>query len=510
MLAIDLRNRRPPADRTAQARITDLAVGIRLRWPDLHPPLMIEWSEYLRLGLQGNTPWIFGPAERDPQRSWAVMSPGTFLWRVAVRPHDEAPRLVERDRARICCPPFTTRLREEVAHRPRPPGRAGPAAAVGDRARVRRTSGRHHPTGSRSSGSGPCRRVPFAVRLAVLAPAVEAAVLDVELGAVRVHREHDPDLAGVHDVGDAGVRCHSRLRASGGSGASSRGSCARRRGGGRRTGPRARPRRCATLSLIFAAHSSRPRWLVPMREPVDDGGVGRLDRGELRAAARRRCGSRDSRRGTRRGGATGRRWRSGSGEARGRRRRPGRRGRRTDRCMAQSRPVAAPASMARPSRSGAALAPLRPRCTRTRLAPTSPTSPRARSVSPVRTHGSPADDRRADQDHLRDAAQRQRGAARAVRGGARAGEGPARRVPPQLRRRRGARRRRDVRDALADRQRDRASGRSRRAPDRTSRTPSRRRVGRSRRGQARAGRGASRSSGASPTSSASARWCSRR
>ena len=107
---------------------------------------------------------------------------------------------------RICCRPPTTRRGEEVAHGPglRRRERLGPV--VRDRLGVL---------------AGPAAQAPAVVvvpvevgpdrarsrrRLAVLAPEVEVAALDVELRAVGVHREHDPDLARVDDRGDPRAR----------------------------------------------------------------------------------------------------------------------------------------------------------------------------------------------------------------------------------------------------------------------------------------------------------------
>lgn len=68
MHSVEIRSRPSPTDPTNRARLTDLAAGLRHHWPDLRPPLTIEWSEDLRLVLDGEVPWVVGPAERDPQR----------------------------------------------------------------------------------------------------------------------------------------------------------------------------------------------------------------------------------------------------------------------------------------------------------------------------------------------------------------------------------------------------------------------------------------------------------
>ncbi len=108
--------------------------------------------------------------------------------------------------ARICCRPPTTRRGDEVAHRPGLGRRERLRAVVRDRLGV--------PAGAAADAPA-VAVVPVEIgadgararrRLAVLAPVVEAAALDVELRAVGVHREHDPDLARVHDRGDPRAR----------------------------------------------------------------------------------------------------------------------------------------------------------------------------------------------------------------------------------------------------------------------------------------------------------------
>jgi hypothetical protein len=64
-LAMQTLATRPVAPDIELARLeSDLA----RRWPQLQPAIVLDWSEELRLILDGDTPWVFGPAERDPMR----------------------------------------------------------------------------------------------------------------------------------------------------------------------------------------------------------------------------------------------------------------------------------------------------------------------------------------------------------------------------------------------------------------------------------------------------------
>ncbi len=99
--------------------------------------------------------------------------------------------------------------RQEVAHRAGLGARERLRTTVGDRRRVRARAAATAPPVAvisvevRTDIAGPGRR------LAVLAPVVEPAVADVVVGAIRVDREDEPDLAAVDDVRDARVRAIS-------------------------------------------------------------------------------------------------------------------------------------------------------------------------------------------------------------------------------------------------------------------------------------------------------------
>jgi len=52
---------RPDARRTA--------IALRREFPQLRDPLILPWSEQPVIALDGDRPWLFGPIERDPQRT---------------------------------------------------------------------------------------------------------------------------------------------------------------------------------------------------------------------------------------------------------------------------------------------------------------------------------------------------------------------------------------------------------------------------------------------------------
>lgn len=45
------------------------AVALRREWPQLRNPLIMPWSAEPVLALDRGRPWLFGPLERDPQRT---------------------------------------------------------------------------------------------------------------------------------------------------------------------------------------------------------------------------------------------------------------------------------------------------------------------------------------------------------------------------------------------------------------------------------------------------------
>lgn len=55
-------------DRRTPADLVQLADHVGFTWPTLPAPQVAAWSEDLVLGLDGNSCWIVGPAEKDPLR----------------------------------------------------------------------------------------------------------------------------------------------------------------------------------------------------------------------------------------------------------------------------------------------------------------------------------------------------------------------------------------------------------------------------------------------------------
>jgi hypothetical protein len=56
----------------AHPELAGLRRQLDLRWPDLPPPLVLEWTERSLLAVdRSGVPWVVGPTERDPVRdSW--------------------------------------------------------------------------------------------------------------------------------------------------------------------------------------------------------------------------------------------------------------------------------------------------------------------------------------------------------------------------------------------------------------------------------------------------------
>ena len=56
--------------------LSELSRQVEVRWPDLPPPLVLEWTETSVVAVdRSGVPWAVGPAERDPVRdSGAVPS----------------------------------------------------------------------------------------------------------------------------------------------------------------------------------------------------------------------------------------------------------------------------------------------------------------------------------------------------------------------------------------------------------------------------------------------------
>ena len=184
----------------------------------------------------------------------------------------------------------------------------------------------------------------------------------------------------VDDVRDPRRRCHSRRRASAGSGASSRGSWLVGVVAARRCTPRARPRRCATLSLTPWRPTARGPGSSRRSRTIRRSTGGRPRPPRPHRPARRGCGSLASRPGSRRGGGGGAGEREARGdEHQGRGRRPG------AACAASLRDAAHPPAMPRASRWRRW--PLRPHRRRTRLARNVSAESARRPISPARLHG---------------------------------------------------------------------------------------------------------------------------
>jgi hypothetical protein len=51
------------------AELAELSDQVEVAWPDLPPPLVLEWTETSLLAVdRSGAPWVIGPAERDPVR----------------------------------------------------------------------------------------------------------------------------------------------------------------------------------------------------------------------------------------------------------------------------------------------------------------------------------------------------------------------------------------------------------------------------------------------------------
>jgi hypothetical protein len=67
MYGLDLSSRAPAFQRRKREDLAAFGANLHC-WPPLPRPLTIEWSDTLVLALDGQAPWIFGPAELDPLR----------------------------------------------------------------------------------------------------------------------------------------------------------------------------------------------------------------------------------------------------------------------------------------------------------------------------------------------------------------------------------------------------------------------------------------------------------
>jgi hypothetical protein len=67
MYGLDLSLRAPAFQRRKREGLAVFGANLHC-WPPLPDPLTIEWSDGMMLALDGQAPWIFGPAKRDPLR----------------------------------------------------------------------------------------------------------------------------------------------------------------------------------------------------------------------------------------------------------------------------------------------------------------------------------------------------------------------------------------------------------------------------------------------------------
>jgi hypothetical protein len=56
-----------PPDAQAHPELGELCVQIEKEWPELMPPIVLEWTERQVVAIDDSgVPWIYGPVERDP------------------------------------------------------------------------------------------------------------------------------------------------------------------------------------------------------------------------------------------------------------------------------------------------------------------------------------------------------------------------------------------------------------------------------------------------------------
>jgi hypothetical protein len=53
-------------DHESAITLAAMEADLRLRWPQLPEPLVLPWAEQSVIALDRDTPWIYGPIERDP------------------------------------------------------------------------------------------------------------------------------------------------------------------------------------------------------------------------------------------------------------------------------------------------------------------------------------------------------------------------------------------------------------------------------------------------------------
>lgn len=69
MNGLDVRLSPQRPDRLSRGELTSLHSDVHQKWPSLHAPIVLRWSESPTAALDGSgTAWIYGPVERDPLR----------------------------------------------------------------------------------------------------------------------------------------------------------------------------------------------------------------------------------------------------------------------------------------------------------------------------------------------------------------------------------------------------------------------------------------------------------
>ena len=68
MSGLEVLSRPPASARTTRIELASLRAYLQWVWPALPASLSLRWSNSLVVALDQGTPWIYGPAERDPLR----------------------------------------------------------------------------------------------------------------------------------------------------------------------------------------------------------------------------------------------------------------------------------------------------------------------------------------------------------------------------------------------------------------------------------------------------------
>jgi hypothetical protein len=69
MRGLELLSQSQSLEGRSNPELAELSVQVEERWPDLPPPLVMEWTETALVFVdRSGVPWVIGPAERDPLR----------------------------------------------------------------------------------------------------------------------------------------------------------------------------------------------------------------------------------------------------------------------------------------------------------------------------------------------------------------------------------------------------------------------------------------------------------